>query len=564
MSGTNKNKKRDLTALALAVVIILLLNFVGSFVFHRFDLTAEKRYTLSDATKNLLSEVNDVVYVKVYLDGDFPAGFKRLRDETREMLDEFRAYSNDNIEYEFIDPSVSDNKKQQNEIYKQLYDKGLEPTNLEVKEENGTTQQIIWPAALVTYKGRELPWQLLKTQMGQSAEGQLNNSIQALEYEFASVIRNLSKVIRPQIGFIEGHGELDTLATYDIAAALSEFYIVKRVEIKQQLKALDGYKAIIIAKPDTAFSEQDQFILDQYIMKGGKVLWVVDPINMPVDSLSRMGRVMAVPYTLGIDKMLYKYGVRVNENMVVDMQCSAIPINKALKGQQPRFELMPWIFSPLLNPTLDHPIVKNLDIIKTDFASTIDTIEQKGVKKTILLQSSKYSKTMVQPVRVDLNYLRFQLDEKQFNNPYQNVAVLLEGEFQSVFKNRIPPEIANDSAIGFKADGVKTAMIVISDGDIIRNDVQYQTRKPYPLGFDKYTQRTYGNRNFILNCINYLCDDSGLISVRARELTLRLLDKKKVKNEGAKWKVINTAVPLLLVIVYGLIYYYIRKRKYSS
>lgn len=564
MSGTNKNKKRDLTALALAVVIILLLNFVGSFVFHRFDLTAEKRYTLSDATKNLLSEVNDVVYVKVYLDGDFPAGFKRLRDETREMLDEFRAYSNDNIEYEFIDPSVSDNKKQQNEIYKQLYDKGLEPTNLEVKEENGTTQQIIWPAALVTYKGRELPWQLLKTQMGQSAEGQLNNSIQALEYEFASVIRNLSKVIRPQIGFIEGHGELDTLATYDIAAALSEFYIVKRVEIKQQLKALDGYKAIIIAKPDTAFSEQDQFILDQYIMKGGKVLWVVDPINMPVDSLSRMGRVMAVPYTLGIDKMLYKYGVRVNENMVVDMQCSAIPINKALKGQQPRFELMPWIFSPLLNPTLDHPIVKNLDIIKTDFASTIDTIEQKGVKKTILLQSSKYSKTLVQPVRVDLNYLRFQLDEKQFNNPYQNVAVLLEGEFQSVFKNRIPPEIANDSAIGFKADGVKTAMIVISDGDIIRNDVQYQTRKPYPLGFDKYTQRTYGNRNFILNCINYLCDDSGLISVRARELTLRLLDKKKVKNEGAKWKVINTAVPLLLVIVYGLIYYYIRKRKYSS
>ncbi|MCC6837674.1 MAG: gliding motility-associated ABC transporter substrate-binding protein GldG, partial [Bacteroidia bacterium] len=293
-------------------------------------------------------------------------------------------------------------------------------------------------------------------------------------------------------------------------------------------------------------------------------LWVVDPINMPVDSLSRMGRVMAVPYTLGIDKMLYKYGVRVNENMVIDMQCSAIPINKALKGQQPRFELMPWIFSPLLNPTLDHPIVKNLDIIKTDFASTIDTIEQKGVKKTILLQSSKYSKTLVQPVRVDLNYLRFQLDEKQFNNPYQNVAVLLEGEFQSVFKNRIPPEIANDSAIGFKADGVKTAMIVISDGDIIRNDVQYQTRKPYPLGFDKYTQRTYGNRNFILNCINYLCDDSGLISVRARELTLRLLDKKKVKNEATKWKVINTAVPLLLVIVYGLIYYYIRKRKYSS
>lgn len=564
MSGGAKNKKRDLTALGLAVVIILLLNFVGSFVFHRFDLTSEKRYTLSDATKKLLSEINDVVYVKVYLDGEFPAGFKRLRNETKEMLDEFRAYSNDNIEYEFIDPSVSDNKKQQNEIYKQLYDKGLEPTNLEVKEESGTTQQIIWPAALVTYKGRELPWQLLKTQMGQSSEGQLNNSIQALEYEFASVVRNLSTAIRPQIGFIEGHGELDTLETYDIAAALSDFYIVKRVEIKQQLKALDGFKAIVIAKPDTAFSDQDKFIIDQFIMKGGKVLWVFDPLYTPVDSLSRRGNTVAIPYELGIDKMLYKYGVRVNDKMLLDVQCSAIPINKALKGQQPRFELMPWIFSPLLNPLNDHPIVKNLDIIKTDFASTIDTIEVKGIKKTILLQSSKYSKTLVQPVRVDLNYLRYPIDEKQFNDPYQNVAVLLEGEFESVFKNRLPPEIANDSAIGFKSNGKKSAMIVIADGDIIRNDVQYSTKKPYPLGFDKYTNRTYGNRNFILNCVNYLCDDSGLLSVRARELTLRLLDKKKVKNEGTKWKVINTAVPLILVLVFGLIYYYVRKRKYSS
>lgn len=564
MSGGTKNKKRDLTALGLAVVIILLLNFVGSFVFHRFDLTSEKRYTLSDATKNLLSEINDVVYVKVYLDGEFPAGFKRLRNETKEMLDEFRAYSNDNIEYEFIDPSVSDNKKQQNEIYKQLYDKGLEPTNLEVKEESGTTQQIIWPAALVTYKGRELPWQLLKTQMGQSSEGQLNNSIQALEYEFASVVRNLSTAIRPQIGFIEGHGELDTLETYDIAAALSDFYVVKRVEINQQLRALDGLKAIVIAKPDTTFSDQDKFIIDQFIMKGGRVLWVFDPLYTPVDSLSRRGNTVAIPYELGIDKMLYKYGVRVNDKMLLDVQCSAIPINKALKGQQPRFELMPWIFSPLLNPLNDHPIVKNLDIIKTDFASTIDTIEVKGIKKTILLQSSKYSKTLVQPVRVDLNYLRFPIDEKQFNNPFQNVAVLLEGEFESVFKNRIPPEIANDSAIGFKPNGKKSAMIVIADGDIIRNDVQYSTRKPYPLGFDKYTNRTYGNRNFILNCVNYLCDDSGLLSVRARELTLRLLDKKKVKNEGTKWKVINTAVPLIVVLVFGLIYYYVRKRKYSS
>ncbi|MBA3971138.1 MAG: gliding motility-associated ABC transporter substrate-binding protein GldG, partial [Bacteroidetes bacterium] len=398
----SRNKKRDLLALVLAIVILVMVNFVGSFVFHRFDLTTEKRYTLSEASKELLKNLDDVVYVKVYLEGNFPAGFKRLRNETKEMLDEFRAYSNNNIEYEFIDPSDNPDKKQQNEVYKQLFDKGLQPTNLEIKEESGTTQQILFPGALVTYHGQETAWQLLKTQMGRSSEAQLNNSIQSLEYEFASCIRNLSVSERPQIAFIDGHDELDTLFVQDIADALSEFYIVKRVTINEQLNALKKLDAIIIAKPDSSFTDRDQFIIDQFVMRGGKILWLIDPLYTSPDSLRRNGGTLAVAYDLKLDKLLYKYGVRINQDMIADMQSSMIPVNVAMKGQPAQIQMKPWIFAPLIMPTGNHPIVKNLDVIKMDFASSLDTVSAKGIKKTILLQSSKYSKSILAPVRVDL------------------------------------------------------------------------------------------------------------------------------------------------------------------
>lgn len=552
-----------MTALGLTILILVLLNVVCSFLFHRFDLTSEKRYTLADATKKLLGSLDDVVYVKVYLDGDFPAGFKQLRNETKEMLDEFRIYSNNNIEYEFINPSENPDKKQQNEVFKQLADKGLQPFNLENKTETGTTQQIIWPGAIVSYRGHEAPWLLLKTQLTASAEAQLNNSVQALEYEFASCIRNLTVSIKPTIGFIDGHGELDTLGTWDIANALNEFYLTKRVTINEQLHALDGLKAIIIAKPDTAFSEKDKFIIDQFIMKGGKVLWAIDPLHTNLDTLVRKSWTIAIPFDLNLEDMLFKYGVRINQNMVLDLQSAVIPVNRSMT-KQPRFEPMPWIFSPLVTPSAKHPISKNLDLVKLEYAASIDTLSGKGISKTILLQSSKYAKTNNAPVRVFLQTALLQPDESRFTNSYQPLAVLMEGAFESVYKNRIPPKIANDSAIGFKAQGVKTKMIVIADGDILRNEIQYNSGRPVPLGFDRFTNRTYGNKNFILNCVNYLCDDSGLIGVRARDLTLRLLDKKKVRNESFKWKAINTLLPLLTIAVIGIIIYFVRKRKYTG
>lgn len=560
----NRNKKRDLVALGLVIALVVMFNYVGSFVFHRFDLTTEKRYTLSDATKELLKNLDDVVFVKVYLEGDFPAGFKRLRDETKEMLDEFRAYSDNNIEYEFINPTENVDKKQQNEVYKQLYKKGLEPTNLEVKEESGTTQQILFPGAIVSYRGHELPWQLLKTQMGRSSEAQLNNSIQSLEYEFASCIRNLSVNVRPRVAFIEGHDELDTLAVQDIADALNEFYVVKRVSINAQLNALKNFDAIIIAKPDSSFTDKDKFIIDQFIMKGGKSLWLIDPLYTSPDSLRKNGGTLAVSYNLRLEDLLFKYGVRINPDMVVDMQSSAIPVNVAMRGQPANIQMKPWIFSPLIMATVNHPIVKNLDVIKVDFAGSIDTVASKGIQKSILLQTSRYSKSILAPVRVDLRMVNMPQDEKQFNNPYRNIAVLLEGKFESLYKNHLDPKIAKDTAIGFVENGVNSKMIVIADGDIIRNDIDYRSQKKLPLGYDKYTNQTYGNKNFILNCVNYLCDDSGLIGVRARELSLRLLDKKKLKNERVKWQLINTALPLFLLVVFGIIYNVRRKRKYTS
>ncbi len=560
MKKTTRNKRRDLTTLGLTIIILILLNFVGSFVFHRFDLTSEKRYTLSDATKKLLGKLNDVVYVKVYLEGDFSSGFKNLRKETKELLNEFRAYSNDNLEYEFINPSANPDKKQQKEIFKQLYDKGLHPTNdVQSKGVSEKSENIIWPGAIVSYKGHELPCQLLKTQ---GTEGGLNNSIQALEYEFASCINNLNTVIKPEVAFISGHGELDTLAVQDIFNSLQDYYIMRRISINEQLDALKPFKAIVIAKPDTLISEKDKFIIDQFIMNGGKVLWAVDALNTSVDSLHVLRQTMAIPYDLNLDDMLFKYGARINPNLVISMDAAEIPINQAMRGEAPRIVPMPWIFTPLATPINKHPISKNLDLVKITYGSSIDTISAKGITKTILLQSSKYSKTLTSPVRIDLNYLGYKPLAREFTDSYQPMAVLLEGEFKSLYENR-PLDKVFLKEINYKNKSKKTSMIVISDGDIMRNDIQPSSGKSYPLGFDKYTGKMYGNKNFILNCINYLCDDSGLLSVRSRELTLRMLDKEKIKEGKLKWQLINTLLPILIIILFGLFQNYNRKRKYA-
>ncbi|MEO6902527.1 MAG: gliding motility-associated ABC transporter substrate-binding protein GldG [Bacteroidia bacterium] len=558
------NKKRNLTTLGLLTIIILLLNFISSFVFYRLDLTTEKRYTLSKATINLLEKLDDVVYVKVYLEGSFPAGFKQLRNQTKEMLDEFRIYAHDNIEYEFIDPSEKVDKTQQKKIYESLSKRGLQPINLEVKQETGTSQQLIWPGAIVSYRGRELPWQLLKTQIGRSSEMQLNNSIQALEYEFASCIKSLIRIKKPIVAFVNYNRQLDTLSLADLKKELSNFYITKTISINGNSHALDSVKTLIIDKPDTTFSEQDKLVIDQFVMKGGSVLWAIDALNTNIDTLIAKSWTLATPYNLNIEDLLFKYGVRINNDMLVDMQSSAIPVNKATPGQEPRFELMQWVFFPLLTPANNHPISKNIDVVKVEYASTIDTIGTKNINKTVLLRSSQFSKILPSPVRIYLQMVLQQPNEAMFTDSYKPVAVLLEGSFESAYKNRVLPKLNNYKPGDFKEKSVPGKMIVIADGDILRNEIKFSNHTPEPLGYDKYTNQTYGNKNFILNCINYLCDDSGLMQVRAKELTLRLLDKKKVKEERFKWQMVNTVLPLLLIILFAIVQYIIRKRKYTG
>lgn len=573
------NRKRDLTTLLVGVVIVILVNFIGSFAFHRFDLTAENRYTISETSKDLAANLDDIVYVKVYLEGEFPAGFKRLRDETKEMLDEFRAYSDGNIEYEFINPSESPDEKVREDIYKQLYKEGLRPTDLNVKEEDGMTNKIIWPGALMSYKGQELPIQLLKSQMGASPEVMLNSSIEALEYEIANAIHTLKRETKPRVGFVDGHGELDKVQTASLASALSEFYTVDRVELNENLSSLTErimvdstskyavvplYDVIIIARPTEKISERDKFIIDQYIMHGGRVVWLIDAVFASMDSLQNSDVSMAIPQDVNLEDQLFTYGVRVNTNLIQDIQSAPIPVVTGRIGNQPKTQLFPWFFFPLLTPANNHPIVNNLNAVKGEFVSTIDTIARPKIHKTGLLKSSKYTKVSNTPTRISLGMLRYEPDQTQFNAGHQVAAVLLEGYFESVYKNRITPDIANSKEMNFKEESDFNKMIVIADGDIAKNYVNVKTNQYYELGYDRFTQQQFGNNDFMLNVMNYMCDDSGLMSVRSKKITIRLLDKTVLKEGTFKWQLINTVLPIGLILIFGIAHYYDRKKKFTK
>lgn len=576
---SNRNRRKDLTSLLVIAIMLVLLNYIGSFVFERFDLTAEKRYTLSEASKELASNLEDVVYVKVYLEGEFPAGFKRLRDETKEMLDEFRAYSNGNLQYEFINPSESADKKTRDEIYKQLYKKGLRPTDLQAKNEDGFTNKIIWPGAIFTYQTEELPVQLLKSQIGASSENMLNSSIESLEYEVANAINNLTTTNKAKIAFIDGHGELSKLETASLAESLSEFYVVDRIMLNEELSSLTErviadstqayrvrikYDAIIIAKPSEKFSEKDKFIIDQYIMYGGRVVWMVDPVFASMDSLQKSDVSIAIPQDLNLDDQLFTYGVRINTDLVQDIQSVPIPIVTGAVGNQPKTEMFPWFFFPLLTPANSHPIVNNLNALKGEFVSTIDTIAKKGIRKTGLLKTSKYTKVTSAPTRISLNMVRFEPDQTQFNKGHQVVAVLLEGKFESVFKNRLTPQIKQANEINFKESSKENKMVVIADGDITKNYVNRRTEEYLALGYDRFTRQEFGNRDFMVNVIDYLCNDSGLMTVRSKKLTIRLLDKTAIKNEKFKWQMINTVLPIGLILLFGIAHYFDRKKKFTK
>lgn len=561
----NKQIKRiSILGFILLLVVILLVNMLASFVFTRIDLTSEKRFTLSQATKNELASLQDIVYFKVYLSGDLPAGFQRLSTATRDMLNEMRQYAKGNLEYEFIDPAALEDEKQRNELYKQLSERGLQPTNLQESETDRSSQRILFPGAILNYRAQEQPLQLLKDRIGSSSEEMLNNSIQGLEYEIINAIRKITTLEQKKIGFLRGQNELDKYRVADIVQTLNTSYKVSGVTINQKLDALKNYECIIIAKPDSAFDEKDKFIIDQYIMNGGKVLWLVDNMIADMDSLARQNQFVSVASNLNIEDMLFRYGVRINTNLVLDLQGAPIPMLTGYVGNKPQTSFLPWFYFPLVIPTSKHPIVNNLNGVRFQFASSIDTLANKEIKKTVLLQSSEFSRTVGSPAVVDLEQMKKKPESKQFNKGYQPLAVLLEGKFLSNYANRIPAAIANDSAIAFKESGIENRMIVVADGDVIKNDYRKSSESVFPLGYDRYTGQFYGNKSFILNCVDYLCEGPRLMTLRQKEFRLRLLDKQRLEGNMLSIKLFNVILPVALILLYAMLRMYQRKKKYAK
>ncbi len=579
MKNERKNlKKNQLISFGITLTIIIVVNIIASFVYTRFDLTSEKRYTLSDTSKEILRNLDDYVYFRVYLEGEFPAGFKKLRKETKEMLDEFRAYSKF-VDYEFINPSESNDAAERTETYKLLYQSGLNPTELAIKTNAGAQQLVIWPCALVSYQEKEKPLDLLDTGVGESSSQALNNSAQNLEYKLISAIKELSQEKKSNIAFIEGHGELDENEVYDITRTLQKKYNVKRVTLDEQITALNSrtetkdssivinsnYDAIIIAKPTKPFSEKDKFIIDQYVMHGGKVLWLIDPVSATMDSLQTSESTIGNALDINLDDMFFKYGLRLNKNLLLDLNSAKIALRTGQMGGQAQIEYFNWYYFPLLNAASDNSIVKNINPLKADFVSSIDpVISDSDVQKIPLLKTSNYTNIAVAPAYITLGMLRQAPDQRMFSQKSQNVAYLLKGEFESLYSNRMTSEIVESKEIGFKTSSKPTSMIVVADGDLIRNQFHIPKGYPLPLGFDQYTQITYGNKDFIENAVSYLVDGEGLIEVRNRELKIRLLDANKINNDALIWQVVNVLLPSIVVILFGIVLAIIRKRRFTK
>lgn len=560
MVKLNSKQTGDLLLLANGLVLLVLLNILASQYFFRLDLTEEKRFSIKDQTKEILRGLDDKVYIEVYLEGELNAGFRRLQKSIGETLEEFRIYSGDKVQFVFTNPATAVSQKARNEFMQELMQKGIVPTNVVDSKDGQVTNKIIFPGAVISYGGFEKGINLLKGSQGKTADEKINSSIEGLEYELANAIHTMSNSDRKRIGFITGHGELDSLEIASLNNALLESYAVVKVDLNRK-KALERYDALIIAKPTRKYSESDKYKLDQYIMHGGKVLFLVDKLEVSMDSASREGY-FAFPYTINLDDQLFKYGIRLNLDLVQDKLSGKYPVITGEVDGKPQMNLMDWPFFPLINRYADHAITRNLDAVVTRFISTVDTVKAAGIKKTPLLFTSEYSRNLSAPVPVNINDIQKNLKTEQYPLRFLPVAYLLEGKFTSLYKNRFLPQGA-DQAL-FKDQGEAAKLIVIADGDLARNDINPRTGQPQQLGFDPFTRYTFANQELLLNAINYLVNGEGLITTRNKEVKIRPLDKEKIRIERTKWQVINLALPLVLLVAYGIVRSFLRKRKYAT
>ncbi len=555
--------KNRVTSVGITILIIVILNTIGSFFFYRLDLTKDKRYTLSPTSLHIIEQVKNPLHIKVYMDGELPAEFKRLQVETRQILEEFQGYNSDII-FEFINPLEDEDKSMDN--IKELYRKGLTPINISVDDKGKQTQAMVFPWAIAIYDNKEVNIPLLKNIMGASTTDKVIGSVQHLEYSIADALNKVTTTKQKKIAIIKGNGELHEAYIAKFLLQTKESYHIGPFtldSVAQQptntLEALKKYDLAIIAKPTEAFSESEKQVLDQYIVNGGKTIWLIDQVVAEMDSLyNPTGSALAFTRDLNLNDFFFKYGVRIYPDLVKDEQGSPIKLASGEQGSATQFHEFNWKFAPQVYPKSIHPIVKNLGGIKFDFANAIDTLKN-GIKKNVLLQSSPYSKRIGTPTEINLNIVNEETTPadylKKGNIP---LAVLLEGNFHSMYENRI---LAFDQK-DFQKEGKPGKMIVISDGDVIKNQLD-KNLFPVELGYDQRSGNLYDNKDFLMNCVNYLLDDTGLINIRSKDLNLPLLDKEKVYENYTYIQFITVGLPMITLALFGFIFTFIRKRQYT-
>ncbi|MBF4507625.1 gliding motility-associated ABC transporter substrate-binding protein GldG [Flavobacterium sp. JLP] len=558
------SNQQNIKILGITVFILIVLNVLGSLFFHRFDLTKDKRYTLSETSLQIVKQVKNPLSIKIYMQGDLPADFRRLQQETKQLLEEFQAY-NKNIVFEFVNPL--ENGEESMDVVKSLYQKGMTPINITVDDKGKQSQAMVFPWAVAVYDNKEVNIPLLKNIMGASTTKKVIGSIQHLEYSIADAINKITKAKQKKVAIIKGNGEINEVHIAKMLMQIRESYYIGPFTLDSvaqnpngTLDALKKYDLAIISKPTQTFTDEEKQVLDQFIMNGGKTLWLIDQVAADMDSLyNQAGATLAYPRDLNLNDMFFKYGFRINPDLVKDEQGSPIKLATGEQGSATQYQDFIWKFAPQVYPTSKHPIVKNLGGIRFDFASPIDTLKN-GIKKTVLLQSSQYSKTIGTPSEINLNSVTEHTSPQEYvNKGNLPLSVLLEGSFHSAFENRVLPFKENS----FQSKGKPNKMIVIADGDLARNQLD-KNMMPVELGYDQRTGNLYDNKDFIMNCINYLLDDTGLINIRSKDVDLPLLDKEKVYENYTLTQFITIGLPILILLVFGLVFTYLRKRKYSK
>ena len=564
----NNKRNQSLLQLGLFAGVLLFINVLSNTFYNYYDLTEDKRFTLTDASVNLMEDMREVVYVKVLLEGEFGGSYKRLQNSVRELLDDYRSIS-PNLEYDFENPL--EGSVEEVNARKELYAKsGIYPINLKEQTSDSKKEQITYPHALIFYQGRETAINLLENNVpGMNPELVINNSVSLLEYKITAAINKLMTVKKPIVLYTTGHQELNPIQTADLDAEMIKSYDLNRINLDSVVQIDSDVDVLIVAKPTLPFSEKDNFKIDQYIMNGGRVLWLLDKVGASIDSMRITGQHLAMPLELNLDRLLFKYGARIQPNLVMDLECTPIALQTGVIGDKPQFELFPWYFYPRVSSRSDHPIVKSIDRVNMFFPNVIDTIETRGgeVRKEVLLTTSDYSRYQRVPVNLTFEILRDQPNPDLYNKQNLPLAVLLEGTFASEYENRVTESLLSglrDLNIEYKKVSEPTRMIVVSDGDIAISRLDRQTQQPLPLGLNPFDKYQYANKQFLMNAIEYLHNDKGVIEARGKEVKLRLLDRVKAKEEKTKWQMINILIPIIGLVFFGIIYNWVRRRRYAS